>query len=625
MGRKTKKIIPNHYSRTYLFRPRNGLGLYYPKIKSISTSSIFHYNQRNVSPEHALDNDEDIVEGVLFTSYKELRGLESHSPLPYCLESSGDEDHGSKRKLIPQDDGTELARSQNSFNYANSRYIYESDSVQKCNISESIVTKSFGKLRTMHSCISNDNVKLTSDSTIHDSKTQSVNIFDHVELFPTSNFQMSSENEELIPKRSHTFLIENILRENKEPTLFNQNTSSNAPLIINSREMELNHVDDLSLLSKNEGNSSRRRVGSHISDSSFSHVIPLLPEINPFIYPSQTDPAYQNSIKDTFSLPPDYISSFTPPNHTHLNPIDCQNKYTIFPDYSSSFCKLQPSPPFLGFSQHDYTLNVDNIAPQSSVNRISRNSLFPPQKRNYKTCMNHANIAWSIYAKETHLWEEESREKGLYPLSLHSKQCYNRTVLRPKAFREIACDMNNTVEGSLFPSNLSPFSPDCSVFNRDLSQLSHPVSNIHIEQETSDQILKHIHSKIVATNELYERSSKSFKLSPNVGMMDVFNSFPFHVPLNALPKVEQSSDQYMINRSCMSNIYPSQHVAFDDKLSHNLPQLNSNYNHFLHPILSTHLFRPSLEDSNCQVSNIPLFTLHPIEPNTQNLQQSINS
>ena len=623
MGRKTKRIIPNQYSRTYLFRPRNGLGLYYPKIKSISTSSIFQYNQRDVSPEHAPDNDEDIVEGVLFTSYKELRGLEGHSPLPYCLESSCDGDHDGIQILSPREDVTDFISSQNSFKYSNSRYIYELDSVQKCNIDESIVTESFGNLHAMHSCKSNVNVKSTSNSTVFDSKTQIVNLPNRVDVFPLSNLQKSPENNEFISKRSNMFLIENILRENIKSTSLAHNTS-NPPVIVKSREMELNNISDLPLLSRKSEISFGRRVGSHFSDSSFSHFPPLVPEIQTFIHPAQTNSVCQNGIRDTFNFPPDYISTFTPPRHAHSNPIDCPNDYKIVPDFSPSFCKLRPTT-FLGFSSPDYSLNADNLASQSSVNRMSRNSLLPPQKRSYKTCMNHANIAWSIYAKETHLWEEQLREKGLYPLSLHGKQCYNRTVLRPRAFREVVYDVNNTIEGSLFPKTLSSFSPACSVFHRDFSQISHPESNIHNEQETSDQTIKRIHSKIVSTNELYEQTSKSYTLSSNMGMMNAFNGLPFHVPLNTLPKVKQSNEQYMINRSCLSNIYPNHHVAFEDRLSHNLPRITPNYDDFLHPILSTHLFKPSLEDSSCQASNIPLFTLHPIEPNTQNLHQSVNS
>lgn len=621
MGRKTKKIFPNQYSRTYLFRPRNGLGLYYPKIKSISTSSIFHYNQRNVSPEHSLDNDEDIVGGVLFSSYKELRGLESHSPLPYCLESSGDEDHESIQLLTSQEGLTDFVRSKNSFNYTNSRFIYGSDPVES-NFDKSIVTKSFDKLQEAHTIVSSVNAKLASNSPKYGSRPRSENLVNHGELFPTSNQQKPPESDNLSPKRSNTFLIENILRENIGLSSLDRTTSPNAPFIIKPREKELNHIENLSQLSKESENSLGRLVGSHVSDSSFSHFFPLLPEVQTVIHPVHAYSVYKNNIKDAFSSGPEFLSTYTPRHHTHLNQIGYPNDYDLLPDYPS-VCKLQqPSSAFLGFSSHDYLFNADNIAPQGSVNRMTMNSLFPPQKRNYKTCMNHAYIAWSIYAKETHLWEEESREKGLYPLSLHSKQSYNRTVLRPKAFRELVCDLNSTVEGTLFPKMLSPFPPACSVLHRGLSQLSHCVSSIQNEQETSDQIFNHIHSNIVATNDLYEQTSKSYRLSSTMGMMKSLNSLPFHVPLSAFPKVPQSNEQNFVNRTCLSDIYPSQHVAFDDRISHELPQLTPSYDKFPYPIFSTKLIRPGSEDSNCQVSSIPLVTLQPIETNSPNLHKS---
>ncbi|KAI6647778.1 hypothetical protein LOD99_8493 [Oopsacas minuta] len=635
MGRKAKRKIHSHYSRIYQFRPRNGLGLYYPRTNSIPPSSIFHYNQRDNSPDCSVENDQDLVEGILFTSYTDLRKLESHSPLSMYFNSSSDDCLGRNSINIFEDIDANHLRSNASLNpknsisagYFNEPCFHNSN----CNIKSCIpsLSERHQIFQSSFDDLSSPEKSTSKKCTSNDSKSPTIPLADVGNIYTKQTTESLPKKNNFINK-SHPFLIENILSQNTFETdisSLNHACQSNVPYGVSYHERIRNDFEYNSLLpSQSEIHLDDRSITSlnTTKNSTFPQFIPVIPESKNASSSSLIGPASNikyncsNILTYEANLLSNYISTSETSPYPRIESLSThkdENSPNSFAQHSTVNIL-----PYFTNVPHKYMSTFGKIGSFDATTKLKNisSSLMNPHKS--RICMNHANIAWSIYARETHLREEESREKGLYPLSLHNKNCFNRSILHPKAFRDIDCSFTRSRETGLHCTRaLSTFPQPYTIFRRNFPNISGIDSNLsQNDSYPTCYNLNPLHLRLSSINQSSDQSANSLKVSCTENVHNL-NFIPqYHSPFNLISNIEKYNEQFPIKRTPISNFYSNPLGNPDMGISDCKPIHCTNFSKILNPLLSPNILISSSEASHCQVTNVPIFPLHTFQPSNPN-------
>ena len=623
MGRKRKRKSSSLDLRTYEFRPRNGLGLFFPKKNCNNTSSIFQYNHRTLSPDSSFDNDEDLIDGILFTSFKELRGLENHSPLIIDSETSDEE------------------------------YIEDSDLYQNSNIYENISLKILGSHCSMKSlgkpgrCFSQDSrfyskriKRLESSNYFTRPRINCESTFTQVSNFGSDFTDRNIPNsndlslEEVVQKLSDTqheklptedlestyqpFLIKNLLNNNNnhENNTLARKFNSHVPIAGSNSNCNMDDVKFQSLNSSIETNDEITYLPSSIYSSHY-HYPPCLP----FFSSSKKLPSLDSIIPDKNDF---FASNKYFENSSNIGSSKAGLSHTIINNFKPIFLQHDGSNELVSPTMQHSTLNITphpclpisrNIQLQDSFfPHISDSSLVLSQHKYYRVCMNHAYIAWSIFARETHLREEDSREKGLYPLSLHNKKCHNKPILRPKVIRELdgsryKNDILNIFYGDDFSiESLSRCHLPCQLTRREISSTFRPSYSYSLTTPLSNEI-----SAPSIPNSINNRkytNSTSLSLYPSnilhnfLRNSSTYNTLASYEPLSIQSSLSNCSNYFpTFNRS--TKYFHDQNLKFTSIIPRNLSK-------YLNPLLPSNIFLTNLENFyNTQLkSNLALYFQH---------------
>ena len=557
MGRRLKRKVKKFSSdtKTYQFRPRNDLSLNNRRASSTISNSIFHYSLRDFSPIPS-DVEEDIVDDVIFTSYQDLRHLEVHSPNSSLVAS--DENSSLSYLIFQNCSNKSVSSKRKSYNYIGRKQMVVRKKTDKKRIpvykkkSHPIISKnSIGiTLNSKLECKSNstqsnhDDIRVDGDLVSPVFKDISIanKSYDLSELKSGSKTLMiSSEKIQNNKKKPHPFSISSLLGNVLGKTALSSSVVPSAETIQSANILNASNTDHLDASYSNfTFNSDNSNIYS---------------TIHPIISPSdvltkQTDP---------------YIVPTTPTPTNRSQPLKSGKNSTFMNDSSyHRNCKRGFSSqnsliyhPFKLFHISDMCSNRHNelIIPNTplSINSFMTDSIISPQNRNYKICMNHIFIAWSIYARETHLKEEDSREKGLCPLALHSRNRISsiRAVLRPKPNRmkESSISQNKSIADIYLKNSIG----NCTVANTSLPVFPSDLRRRNFSNSNKINISDVNYNKNRNKNQLIPRNISSVNLfnqfssvfkEPIFIVQDLSDNFPYKDALCCNPNVS-TKYQYM--------------------------------------------------------------------------------
>ena len=622
MGRKRKKQSCSQDSRTYQFRPRNGLGVFFSKKDSSNTSSIFQYNHRCVSPDSSFDNDEDIVEGILFTSFKELRGLENHSPLLIHSESS-DEDYIDDNDLY-QDSST-------LFEKISLKMLDSHFSLKKFGKSGQGFKKDprfYAKRTTKHLSSSNYNNRrcinrntkfskvLGVSSDITDRNNSKSNEFNFVEVVEniSNNQHERLPSKNLLDASSHPFLIKNLLKskytdqdESLTRTFLSHlpiaSTSSNC----NKSEVKLPTVEannEITYISSGINTHKYHQAPSNplFSNSKKKKQFSIFSGKNKFL--SSSDQYF-----DSVPILTSHSPILSPTILNHFEPVSFQHKTTTDDVTANNQLSANTCAP------HTYLPITRNLHFNDTYfSRISGNSLVLSQQKYYRICMNHAYIAWSIFARETHLREEDSREKGLYPLILHNKKCHNKPILRPKVIREFEGSRYKFKKDSFYGKDLSietfsPFHLPYQCTRREIGSTFQPCFSYCLTKQKSNEIPLPILPNTI--------KNRSYTHPPNLSLYPstIYNN------LNYFQRNPYVDNTLACSEPLSINNYPNTFSTCAESTQYSQSLKNLEFSSRM-PVDLTKIFNPLLISDNVAdpmnknshtKSNLPLYSHHTLQ------------
>ena len=635
MGRKRKRKLSSQDSRMYQFRPRNGLGLYFSKRNSKNASSIFEFNHRNVSPDSSLDNDEDVVGGILFTSFKELRGLENHSPLIINSVSS-DEDYIEENNVLrdsntlyenvsfkmfdshyPMKRNTKPDRYFDADEFVDNPSFYTKLNIKRLESSQSIKRPRIDVDPT-YTTISNSNL----------SKSKELSLVELVEMLPNSN-NRRLPSKDIMNDASNSFLIKNLLKHN-----CSDNSTTALVRKFDSRPSVTGSYPECNR-SEVKFQSFKSQVSPNVENNDETYISSGM---HGYKYPSPLCVPFHSDTKKTssqFSISSENLFPYSCNKYTedsenvtsrkpHLPPTIPKHFEPISLQHEITNDSVSPTISTLAFTPHLYPSISPNINfPDRSTyfSHISGNSFVLAQQK-YRVCMNHAYIAWSIFARETHLREEDSREKGLYPLSLHNKKCYSKPILRPKVIREFDCSRyQNSFINELYASNLSietlsQLHTPCQLTRRDIGAYQ-PSFSYSLSTHQSNEISAPTIPNSI-TNRLYSRPTSLTFCPPTVyNNLNNIQHYPYSY--SSIPNSEPSTIQCTVNNSSKyySNCARSTKCFQDMKYLDFNSIIPVNLTKFLNPLLHSNIIVNDADNSHNNIlkSNPPFYSHHSLEQN----------